>query len=156
MESEADAGDAAAGYLSGVEGLAVFVGEVEETVSLGGLFQPVDECFHLGADDILCTSETDADDYEGHIGDSEMVFGAFPQAELNGAILAEVVDAGSDRVPVECGIIGVAAKHFGDIGTEVLSANLGCIRQSSSKLGFALIGTRSQGRSPRWRRGLWI
>lgn len=156
MESEADAGDAAAGYLSGVEGLAVFVGEVEETVSLGGLFQPVDECFHLGADDILCTSETDADDYEGHIGDSEMVFGAFPQAELNGAILAEVVDAGSDRVPVECGIIGVAAKHFGDIGTEVLSANLGCIRQSSSKLGFALIGTRSRGRSPRWRRGLWI
>lgn len=156
MESEADAGDAAAGYLSGVEGLAVFVGEVEETVSLGGLFQPVDECFHLGADDILCTSETDADDYEGHIWDSEMVFGAFPQAELNGAILAEVVDAGSDRVPVECGIIGVAAKHFGDIGTEVLSANLGCIRQSSSKLGFALIGTRSRGRSPRWRRGLWI
>jgi len=54
MESEADAGDAAAGYLSGDEGLAVFVGEVEDReaeamacpsqpVSLGGLFQPVDE-----------------------------------------------------------------------------------------------------------------
>lgn len=156
MESEADAGDAAAGDLVGGEGLAVFVGEVEEAVRLGGLFQPVDEGFHLGVDDILCTSETDADDYEGYVGDSEMAFGAFPQAELNGAILAEVVDAGSDRVPVECGIIGVAAKHFGDIGTEVLSANLGCIRQSSSKLGFALIGTRSRGRSPRWRRGLWI
>nr|DAP66954.1 MAG TPA: hypothetical protein [Caudoviricetes sp.] len=27
----------------GGEGLAVFVGEVAETVSLGGLFQPVDE-----------------------------------------------------------------------------------------------------------------
>jgi hypothetical protein len=43
MESEADAGDAAAGDLVAGEGLAVFVGEVEETVSLGGLFQPVDE-----------------------------------------------------------------------------------------------------------------
>ena len=54
MESEADAGDAAAGHLSGDEGLAVFVGEVEDReaeamacpsqpVSLGGLFQPVDE-----------------------------------------------------------------------------------------------------------------
>lgn len=111
---------------------------------------------HLSADDLLCASETDADDYEGHVGDSEVAFGAFPYAGLNGMVLAEVVDAGSDRVPVECGIIGVAAKHFGDIGTEVLSANLGCIRQSSSKLGFALIGTRSRGRSPRWRRALWI
>lgn len=111
---------------------------------------------HLGADDILCTSETDADDYEGHIGDTEMAFGAFPQAELNGAVLAEVVDAGSDGVPVESGIIGVAAEYFCDICAEVLSANLGCIRQSSSKLGFALIGTRGRGRSPRWRRGLWI
>ncbi len=43
MESEADAGDAAAGDLAGGEGLAVFVGEVEEAVRLGGLFQPVDE-----------------------------------------------------------------------------------------------------------------
>jgi|MucameStandDraft_1065616.scaffolds.fasta_scaffold09909_5 hypothetical protein len=33
---------------------------------------------HLSADDLLCASETDADDYEGHIGDSEMAFGAFP------------------------------------------------------------------------------
>ena len=102
---------------------------------------------HLGADDLLCASETDADNYEGHVGDSEMAFGAFPQAELNGTVLAKVVDAGSDGVPVESGSIGVAAKHFGDIGTEVLSANLGCIRQSSSKLGFALIGTRSHCRT---------
>lgn len=138
------------------EGLAVFVGEVEEAVRLGGLFQPVDESFHLSVDDFLCASETDADDYEGHVGDSEMAFGAFPQAELNGTVLAEVVDAGSDGVPVESGIIGVAAEYFCDICAEVLSANLGCIRQSSSKLGFTLIGTRSRGRSPRWRRGLWI
>lgn len=78
MESEADAGDAAAGDLAGGEGLAVFVGEVEEAVRLGGLFQPVDESFHLSVDDFLCASETDADDYEGHVGDSEMAFGAFP------------------------------------------------------------------------------
>ena len=32
-----------AGDLVGGEGLAVFVGEVEEAVRLGGLFQPVDE-----------------------------------------------------------------------------------------------------------------
>ena len=111
---------------------------------------------HFSVDDFLCASETDADDYEGHVGDSEMAFGAFPQAELNGTVLAEVVDAGSDGVPVESGIIGVAAEYCCDICAEVLSANLGCIRQSSSKLGFTLIGTRSRGRSPRWRRGLWI
>ena len=111
---------------------------------------------HLDADDLLCASETDAENYERHVGDSEMAFGAFPQEELNGAVLAEVVDAGSDGVPVESGIIGVAAEYFCDICAEVLSANLGCIRQSSSKLGFALIGTRSRGRSPRWRRGLRI
>lgn len=51
---EADAGDAAAGDLVGWEWLAVFVGEMEDReaeamacpsqpVSLGGLFQPVDE-----------------------------------------------------------------------------------------------------------------
>ncbi len=93
---QADAGDAAAGDLAGGEWLAVFVGVVEETVSLGGLFQPVDEGFHLGVDDILCTSETYADDYEGHVGDSEMAFGAFPQAELDGVVVAEVANAASD------------------------------------------------------------
>ena len=75
---EADAGDAAAGDLVGREGLTVFIGEVEETVTLGGLFQPVDEGFYLGVDDFLGASETDADDYERHVGDSEMAFGAFP------------------------------------------------------------------------------
>ena len=61
---------------------------------------------HLGVDDFLCASEADADDYERHVGDSEMVFGAFPQAELNGTVLAEVVDAGSDGVPVEHELVG--------------------------------------------------
>lgn len=42
-----------------------------------------------------------------------------PQAELDGAVLAEVVDAGSDGVPVESGIIGVAAEYFCDICAEV-------------------------------------
>ena len=74
---------------------------------------------HFGVDDFLCASEADADDYEGHVGDSEMAFGAFPQAELNGTVLAEVVDAGSDGVPVESGIIGAAAEHIGDIGTHI-------------------------------------
>lgn len=119
MESEADAGDAAAGDLASGKGVAVFVGEMEETMSLGGLFQPVDEGFHFGVDDFLCASEADADDYEGHVGDSEMAFGAFPQAELNGTVLAEVVDTGPDGVPVECGIIGVATEYFRDIGEEV-------------------------------------
>lgn len=62
MKLEADAGDAAAGDLVSGKGLAVFVSEVEDReaeamacpsqpVSFGGLFQPVDESFHLGADD---------------------------------------------------------------------------------------------------------
>ena len=174
--AEAATGDLTAGDLVGGEGTVVLVGEVEDReaeamgpnqpVSLGGLFQPVMKCWlgpaspllrgHFGADDILCASEADADDYECHIGDSEMAFGAFPQAELNGTVLAEVVDAGSDGVPVKHGIFRIVSEYFGDICAEVLSANLGCIRQSSSKLGFALIGTRRRGRSPRWRRGLWI
>lgn len=117
--SEADAGDATAGDLVGGEGLAVFVGEVSESMRLGGLFQPVNKSFHFGVDDLLFSSEADADDYERHVGNSEMAFGAFPQAELNGAVLAEVVDAGSDRVPVECGIIGVAVEYFCDVGAKV-------------------------------------
>ena len=119
MGLEADAGDAAAWDLAGGEWLAVFVGEMEEAVRLGDLFQPVDESFHLGADDLLCASEADADDYEGHVGDSEMTFGAFPQAKLNGTVLAKVVKTGSSRVPVECGIIGVAAEYFCDICAKV-------------------------------------
>lgn len=119
MELEADAGDAAAGDLAGGKGLAVFVGEVEKAVGFGGLFQPVDEGFHFGVDDFLCASEVDADDYERHVGNSEMAFGAFPQTELDGAVVAEVMDAGSDRVPVECGIIGVAVEYFCDVGAEV-------------------------------------
>lgn len=54
MESEAATGDLTAGDLVGGEGLAVFVGEVEDReaeamacpsqpVRLGGLFQPVDK-----------------------------------------------------------------------------------------------------------------
>ena len=41
--SEVDAFDVATGDLAGGEGLAVFVGEVEEAMSLGGMFQPVDK-----------------------------------------------------------------------------------------------------------------
>lgn len=88
-------------------------------MSFGGLFQPVDEGFHFGVDDFLCASEADADDYERHVGNSEVTFGTFPQAELNGTVLAKVVDAGSDGVPVESGIIGVAAEYFCDIYAKV-------------------------------------
>lgn len=119
MELKVDAGDAAAGDLVGGEGLAVFVGEVEEAMRLGSLFQPVDEGFHLGVDDFLGTSETDVDDYEGHVGDTKVAFGAFPQAELNGASLAEVVETGSDRVPVKHGIFRVVSEYFGDISAKV-------------------------------------
>lgn len=117
--SEADAGYAATRDLVGWKGLAVFVGEVSESMRLGGLFQPVDEGFHLGVDDFLCASEADTDDYERHVGDSEVAFGAFPQAELDGAVVAEVVETGSDRVPVECGIVKISSKYVGDVGAEV-------------------------------------
>lgn len=125
---EADTGDATAGDLVGGEGLAVFVGEVEEAVSLGGLFQPVDESFHLGVDDLLFASEADTDDYEGHVGNSEMVFGVLPLAELNGTVLAEVVDTGSDGVPVEWGFIKVVSEDIGDIRAKLISANLDSTR----------------------------
>ena len=110
--SEADAGYAATEDLVGGKGLAVFVGEVEESMRLGGLFQPVDEGFHLGVDDLLFSPEADADDYERHVGNTKVAFGAFPKAELNGTVLAEVVETGSDGVPVECGFFVIAAEHF--------------------------------------------
>lgn len=66
---------------------------------------------HLGVDDLLCASEADADDYECHVGNSEMA-GAFPQAELDGAVVAEVVETGSDGVPVECSIFRVVSEYF--------------------------------------------
>lgn len=62
----------------GSEELAIFVGEVAEAVRFGCLFQPVDEGFHSSVDDFLGTLEADVDDYEGHVGDSEVAFGAFP------------------------------------------------------------------------------
>ena len=72
--SEADASDATAGDLVGGEGLAVFVGEVAKAVGFGGLFQPVNESFHFCVDDLLFSPEADADDYERHVGNSEMAF----------------------------------------------------------------------------------
>ena len=61
---------------------------------------------HLGADDILCTSETDADDYERHVGNSEMAFGAFPQAELECSVLSVVTCGCADTVPVKHELVG--------------------------------------------------
>lgn len=78
MKSEADAGDVAAGDLVGVEEMAVFVGKVKGTVSLGGLLKPVDKDFHRGVDDLLCASEADENDYDSHVGDSEISVRAFP------------------------------------------------------------------------------
>lgn len=58
---------------------------------------------HLGVDDLLFSSEADTDVNECHVGNTKVAFGAFPKAELNGTVLAEVVETGSDGVPVECG-----------------------------------------------------
>ena len=80
--SEAIAGDAAAGDLVGGEGFVVLVGEVEEAVDLCGLLKPVD-------------------DDEGHVWDSEVAFGTFPQTELDVSAVVEIVDTGTDCVPVE-------------------------------------------------------
>lgn len=44
-------------------------------------------------------SEADIDDDEGHIRDSEVAFGTFPQTELDVAAVVEIiVDTGTDRV----------------------------------------------------------
>lgn len=96
---EAVAGDAAAGDLVGGEGTVVLVGEVEEPVDFGGLLEPVDEGGHFGVDGVGRASEADIDDDEGHIRDSEVAFGTFPQTELDVAAVVEIiVDTGTDRV----------------------------------------------------------
>ena len=99
--SEAIAGDAAAGDLVGGEGFVVLVGEVEEAVDLCGLLKPVDEGGHFRAGCFLDASDADVDDDEGHVGDSEVAFGTFPQTELDVSAVVEIVDTGTDCVPVE-------------------------------------------------------
>ena len=99
--SEAATGYAAAGDLVGGEGFVVLVGEVEEAVDLCGLLEPVDESCHLGMGGVGRASEADVDDDEGHVRDSEVAFGTFPQTELDVSAVVEIVDTGTDRVPVE-------------------------------------------------------
>lgn len=99
--SEAATGDAAAGDLVGGEGFVVLVGEVEEAVDLCGLLKPVDEGGHFRAGCFLDASDADVDDDEGHVWDSEVAFGTFPQTELDVSAVVEIVDTGTDCVPVE-------------------------------------------------------
>ena len=53
----------------------------------------------LGVDGVSWASEADIDDDEGHVGDSEVAFGMFPQTELDvSAVVEIIVDTGTDRV----------------------------------------------------------
>ena len=99
--SEAATGDAAAGDLVGGEWTVVLVGEVEEAVDFHGLLKPVDKGGHFSAGRFLDASDADVDDDEGHVRDSEMAFGTFPQTELDVSTVVEIVDTRTDRVPVE-------------------------------------------------------
>ena len=117
--SEAVACYAAAGDLVGGEGTVVLVGEVAEAVDFGGLLEPVDEGGHFGVDGVGWVSEADVDDYEGHVRDSEVTVRAFPQTELDVAAVVEVVDTGSDCVPVKGYVIGVAAEYIDDICSDI-------------------------------------
>ncbi len=112
--SEAVAGDAAAGDLVGGEGAVV-----KEAVDFGGLLEPVDEGCHFGVDGVGCASETDVDDDEGHVGDAEVAFRSFPQMELDVAAIVEVVNTGSDGIPVESCIVRIATGNIGDICTHI-------------------------------------
>ena len=62
----------------------VLVGEVEDAVSFRGLLKPVDKGGHFRASCFLDASDADVDNDEGHVRDSEVVFGAFPQTEQQG------------------------------------------------------------------------
>lgn len=86
--SEAATGNATAGDLVGGEGAVVLVGEMDESVDFRGLLKPVDKGGHFSAGRFLDASNADADDYEGHGGNSEMYFGAFPQTELDGTVFS--------------------------------------------------------------------
>lgn len=99
--SEAATGYATAVDLVGGEGTVALVGEVEEAVDLCGLLKPVDEGGHFRAGCFLDASDADVDDDEGHVWDSEVAFGTFPQTELDVSAVVEIVDTGTDRVPVE-------------------------------------------------------
>ena len=116
---EAVAGDVAAGDLVGGEGTVVLVGEVAEAVDFGGLLEPVNKGCHFGVDGVGWASEADVDDDEGHVRDSEVAVRAFPQTELDVAAVVEVVDTGSDCVPVKGYVIVVTAEYIGDICSDI-------------------------------------
>ena len=113
--SDVEAGDAAAGDLVGVKGCAVFVGDVAEAVDFGGLLEPANKGFEFDFGGFLLVAEADVDDDEGHIGDSEVAFGAFPKAELDASGGVEIVDTCSDGIPVEGYFVRVTAEYVGDI-----------------------------------------
>lgn len=92
---------AAAWDLVSGEGAVVFVGEVDEAVDFRGLLKPVDKVGHFRAGRSLDASDADVDDDDGHVWDSEVAFGTFPQTELDVSTVVEIVDTGTDRVPVE-------------------------------------------------------
>ncbi len=97
----------------------VLVGEVAEPVDFRSLLKPVDKGGHFSAGCFLDASDADVDDDECHVRDPEVAFGTFPQAELDVSAVIEVVNTGTDRIPVERYVIGVAAEHIGDIGTHI-------------------------------------
>lgn len=79
----------------------------------------MDKGGHFRAGCFLDASDADVDDDEGHVWYSEVTFGTFPQTELDVSAVVEIVDTGTDCVPVERYVFGVAVEHIGDIGTHI-------------------------------------
>lgn len=76
--------DLATGNLFCGEWGDVFVGDVAESIDFSGQLKPVYEGVEICTRFLFRSSEADIDDDERHIGYSEVIFGAFPQSELDG------------------------------------------------------------------------
>lgn len=117
---DAETGDYAAGNLLLMgKGRMVLVGHVAEAMESGFFHEPLRKGLHLVAYLGNFAAKVDVDDDYGHIGDAEMAFGAFPQTELDGAVLTEIVDYRADIVPSEVYCIRVVAKVFCNVVAEV-------------------------------------
>jgi len=136
---QGEAGDGAAGDVFVGDGRHVGVSNILETTDSGGQDEPFGEGVHLFADTVgnlapvkpsPCFSvgigasaefsvEDDGLDNHCHVGEVEVTFGAFPQADEDVVSVVAVAEGCAYAVPVEKYFFGVAVEYEGDIVTEV-------------------------------------
>lgn len=123
-----EAGDGAAGDIFVRDGRHTGVGYVTEAADASGQDEPFGEGVHLfteavGELGIVACAEFAVEDRgldnHCHVGEVEVAFRAFPQADEDVVGVVAVAEGCAYAVPVERYFFGVAVEYEGDIVTEV-------------------------------------